>query len=71
LNPRNVGVPDVAIDSINSTQVSCPSSATKHSSTFVATSEKSAKFTPVPSKVAPNGYGRPGHISILLLLHHR
>src|SRR6185436_20515776 len=30
-----------------------------HSSTLVACDEKSAKFTPFPSQVAPRGYGRP------------
>src|SRR5512135_960099 len=33
----------------------------RHNSTLVACSEKSAKLTPVPSHVAPNGRGRPGH----------
>src|SRR5947209_18874961 len=28
-----------------------------HSSTFVALAEKSAKFTPIPSQVAPSGKG--------------
>ena len=31
-----------------------------------AASEKIAKFTPLPSKVAPSGYGFPGQTSILL-----
>src|SRR5271166_3908116 len=33
----------------------------RHNSTLVACSEKSAKLTPFPSHVAPNGKGRPGH----------
>src|SRR5271166_334474 len=33
----------------------------RHNSTLVACSEKSAKLTPLPSHVAPNGKGRPGH----------
>src|SRR5262245_21503822 len=36
-----------------------PSESKTHSSTFVACAEKSAKFTPLPSHVAPLGYGRP------------
>src|SRR5687768_3774345 len=32
----------------------------RHSSTRVACSENSAKFTPMPSQVAPSGYGAPG-----------
>src|SRR3954468_5826279 len=32
----------------------------RHSSTFVAFSEKSAKFTPPSMHVAPRGEGRPG-----------
>ena len=37
----------------------------QQSSTLDAASEKSAKFTPVPSNVAPSGYGLPGHISMI------
>src|SRR3954454_14587357 len=33
----------------------------RQSSTFVACSENSAKFTPTPVHVAPSGYGSPGH----------
>src|SRR5918994_4721269 len=52
--------------SMSSTRVSAPStSSIKQSSTLDATSEKSAKFTPVPSNVAPSGYGLPGHMSRL------
>src|SRR5581483_11484963 len=32
----------------------------RHSSTLVALREKSAKFTPEPSHVAPSGWGLPG-----------
>ena len=32
----------------------------RHSSTLLACSLYSAKFTPEPSNVAPIGYGRPG-----------
>src|SRR5438874_13834600 len=40
----------------------------RHSSTLVPCSEKSAKFTPSPSQVAPSGYGLPGQtISSLCL----
>ena len=38
-------------------------SSNRHSSTFSATSLKSAKFVPAPSKVAPSGYPRPGQAS--------
>src|SRR5437762_14318698 len=31
-------------------------------STDVAASEKSAKFTPLPSHVAPSGYGKPSQV---------
>src|SRR4029453_1666528 len=50
---------------MSSTRVSAPSSSIKQSSTSEATSEKRAKFTPVPSNVAPSGYGLPGHMSTL------
>src|SRR5713226_5435770 len=36
----------------------------KHSSTLVAFCEKSEKLTPVPSHVAPSGYGCPSHTFI-------
>src|SRR5580765_3787349 len=36
----------------------------RQSSTFVACSENSAKFTPEPSQVAPSGYGDPGQALI-------
>src|SRR5512133_4089065 len=50
---------------MSSTRVSCPPSSMRLSSTLDAMSEKTAKFTPVPSNVAPSGYGLPGHISTL------
>src|SRR5712691_8100503 len=37
----------------------------KHSSTLAAFCEKSEKFTPLPSQVAPSGYGCPSHTFIL------
>src|SRR5438128_702998 len=37
------------------------SASKRQSSTFVACSENSAKFTPTPVQVAPSGYGSPGH----------
>ena len=37
-----------------------PDSSKRHSSTAVADSEYSEKFTPIPSQVAPCGYGFPG-----------
>src|SRR5262249_42952773 len=36
----------------------------KHSSTLVEFCEKSEKLTPLPSQVAPSGYGCPSHTSI-------
>src|SRR5215510_14568867 len=36
----------------------------KQSSTLVEFCEKSEKFTPLPSHVAPSGYGCPSHTSI-------
>src|SRR5262245_48906235 len=36
-----------------------PSLSNKHNSTFVAFAEKSAKFVPRPSQVAPSGCGEP------------
>src|SRR5262245_59161119 len=36
----------------------------RQSSTFVAFSENSAKFTPMRSQVAPSGLGRPGQTRI-------
>src|SRR5689334_6316959 len=43
----------------------CSSTESKRqSSTFVAFSENSAKFTPMPSQVAPSGSGWPGQTRI-------
>ena len=39
----------------------------RHSLTFVACSEKSAKFTPVSAIVAPSGDGRPGQILVAVM----
>src|SRR4051794_6246646 len=39
----------------------------RQSSTRVACSENSAKFTPTPSHVAPSGYGAPGQTLKLFL----
>src|SRR5437868_5506960 len=39
----------------------CPDRSNRHSSTFSACAENSAKLTPLPSQVAPSGYGSPGH----------
>jgi hypothetical protein len=41
-----------------------PGALNRLSSTLVAFSEKSAKFTPLPSQVAPRGDGFPGHTFI-------
>src|SRR3954467_604183 len=43
----------------------CPSLSNRHSSTRVACAEKSAKFTPRPSHVAPSGKGWPSRILTL------
>src|SRR5437588_8111918 len=43
-----------------STQFCLPSPSKKQSSTRVAISEKTEKFVPAPSDVAPSGYGVPG-----------
>ena len=40
-------------------------SSNRHSSTRVAFSEKSEKFVPPPSQVAPSGNGSPGQISLI------
>src|SRR5271156_5836165 len=42
-----------------------PTPPNRHSVTPVACSENSEKFTPLPSGVAPSGYGVPGRISDL------
>src|ERR1700684_2550303 len=42
-----------------------PTPPNRHSVTPVACSENSEKFTPLPSGVAPSGYGGPGRISDL------
>src|SRR6184192_588249 len=39
-------------------------------STPVAFAEYSAKFTPLPSQVAPSGYGRPGQTTLGILTQH-
>src|SRR3954454_11873329 len=46
------------------TRFSLPASSKRHSSTRSATSLNSAKLVPLPSYVAPSGYGAPGHIFI-------
>src|SRR5712691_458971 len=38
-----------------------PERSNRHNSTFSACAENSAKFTPLPSQVAPSGWGWPGH----------
>src|SRR5579883_1006995 len=45
-----------------------PELSNRHSSTFVALAENSAKFTPSPSQVAPSGKGRPSDTRDLFLL---
>src|SRR4051812_11195198 len=50
-----------AVVSGRSTRVSVPSLPNRHSSTRSATSEKTAKFVPVPSYDAPRGKKEPGH----------
>src|SRR5689334_6888244 len=42
-----------------------PSRSKRHSSTFVALAENSAKLVPRPSHVAPNGCGEPAEINPL------
>src|SRR6478609_1780660 len=49
-------------------RVSSPASSNKHNSTLSAFSEKSEKFVPSPSQVAPSGKGLPGQVSISLAL---
>src|SRR5262245_28697271 len=39
-----------------------PSRSNRHSSTLVAFAEKTAKFVPRPSQVAPSGFGDPAEI---------
>src|SRR2546425_3620018 len=39
----------------------------KQSSTPVACSEKIAKLTPLPSQVAPSGYGFPGQVLTVVI----
>src|SRR4051794_18794513 len=60
--------------------ISASAEAKRHSATFVACSEKSAKFTPPASIVAPSGDGLPGQtrgavitsvLSFYNLLHDR
>jgi len=43
---------------------SASAESNRHSSTLVAFSEYSAKLVPLPSQVAPKGYGRPGQTRI-------
>jgi hypothetical protein len=43
-------------------------SSNRQSSTRVAFSEKSEKFTPAPSQFAPSGYGFPGQIWVGLTI---
>src|SRR4029450_4521675 len=43
----------------------------RHSSTSVACSEKSAKFTPLPFNVAPSGDGEPGQILIAVIAPYK
>src|SRR5262245_58458987 len=43
----------------------------RHSSTFSAFAEKSAKFVPRPSQVAPNGCGAPAEIRTLPLRNEK
>src|SRR5689334_11623064 len=45
--------------------VSVSSAAIRHSSTASAWAEKSAKFVPSPSHVAPSGRGDPGNTCIV------
>jgi hypothetical protein len=44
---------------LNPVELAEPWSSKRHSSTFVAVAEKSAKLTPSPVQVAPNGCGTP------------
>src|SRR3954453_4774256 len=46
------------------TRFSLPASSKRHSSTRSATSLNRAKLVPLPSYVAPSGYGAPGQIFI-------
>src|SRR5690349_95638 len=50
---------------------SVPASSNRHSSTLLATSVKIAKFVPIPSYVAPNGYRWPGPTCICTPCHRR
>src|SRR6478609_7058057 len=42
-----------------------PAESNKHSSTAVPSPEKTAKFTPSPSHVAPSGCGEPGLVRMI------
>src|ERR671915_587421 len=53
----------MAVRSGRATRVSWSSSSKRHSSTWSATSENTAKLVPDPSKVAPRGAGWPGQTS--------
>src|SRR4051794_27560914 len=53
-----------AVTSGSGTRRSTPLSSNRHSSTLVATSEKTEKLVPRPSQWAPSGKRVPGHTSI-------
>src|SRR5659263_277305 len=57
----------MASSSVSSNRVSSPARLNKQSSTRSATSENRAKFVPMPSYVAPSGYGVPGQICMGIL----
>src|SRR5207302_8794858 len=42
----------------------CPERSNRHNSTRSAWAENSAKFTPLPSQLAPSGDGWPGHTRV-------
>jgi hypothetical protein len=70
LHPRQITMPDlvrVLGELIRSTS-SLPSLSKRQTSTFVAFSEKMAKFVPLPSHVAPRGCGLPSRMSTFMLL---
>src|ERR1041385_5129006 len=48
-----------------------PEASNRQTSTLAAREEKSAKFTPFPSQVAPRGYGRPSLTAIPRMLGAR
>src|SRR5262245_61868136 len=53
---------------IVSDSTSASTESNRQSSTRVACSENTAKFTPTPSHVAPSGYGEPGQTRKLFLV---